>query len=160
MLVVVSAGQCTDMRVDFETSFLRVSSSDGLDLISGVLSHPIIPEACVWDFDTSVGLLSIFLQKANLSLFAQPGDHSRTEWRKLFKSDSYEIRFDDASKDFSDLPEISRQQFEHSEALGLQSRLISHSDDLLRDGSKEADDVRRRARMERLSVLRGVSLLV
>lgn len=152
---ISGCGSGADLDVDFATSALCVSSYDR-KLLSGCLAHAIVPDACVWDFCARECILSIFMQKANLSLFVQPGEHSRTEWRRLFSSDRYEVRFDDAPKDFSDLPKISQLPFQRDAAVSLQGRLLAHSDDSLRDGSKEADDLRRRTRMERLSVLHGI----
>lgn len=129
-----------------------VSDQGGVVHLAGELYAPVIPDDCVWDYDANI--LSIFLQKANLELFAAPASHSLTEWKALFVG-GFKIKWDDSAKDYSDLPRHSMDLFKSNELEKETNRRIASKDEAMRVQSVEIDELRRRERQVRLAVWRG-----
>ena len=73
----------------------------------------------------------------------------------MFTSDGYEIKFDDACKDYSDLPAPVMAQFRKSSAIDGVRRRLEAKESKARDRVSELDDLRRRKRQTRLAALRG-----
>jgi hypothetical protein len=157
LLDVPGGISAADLVVSVLPNYLRVSSvSSGAVYLEGDLEQGVDLENCVWDYDDASGVLSLYMQKSNLALFATPGDHSSTEWRRLF-SDGALIKWDDSAKDYSDLPAHSMELFQKVEQQKDAARLTAYGDEAMRDASVELDEARRRTRMGRLSVMRGRS---
>ena len=155
VLIELKDHRSGDLDVSFTSRTLHVAFGDVV-VLAGIFEHRIIPAECVWDFNADEGMVSLFISKANTALYASPGNHSVTEWKRLFASDNYEVKWDDSSKHYGDLPEVSMKAFEKEEAIKNQARLLDFTDVSLREKSVEADELRRRARVARLAVLRGV----
>lgn len=154
VLVDVVVDACaSSLDVEIRTQSLRVACvSTKVVFLDGILEESIIPDACVWDLDN--GVLTLHLQKANTKLYADPGNHSATEWRRLMRG-SKEVKWDDTEKNYSDLPSVSMELFRVQEGIKDAMRLLSHGDEAMRERSTELDEARRRSRQQRLAILRG-----
>tara|TARA_B100000482_G_scaffold113342_2_gene81916 strand:- start:3704 stop:4153 length:450 start_codon:yes stop_codon:yes gene_type:complete len=129
----------------------------GKFFLEGCLQHRIITEESVWDLDEDEGILTIYLQKMNIELFAKPLDHNASDWTSLFR-DSFKITFDDCAKNYQDLPEPVMKLYRIREAKEQECRNIDNRESKERDAARELDDLRRRTRMARLGALRGFSV--
>jgi len=153
VLRIASGTVAADLDVIFTPSSLQVINvSKGINHLSGDLASLIVPDDSVWDYDGEV--LTIYLHKANLELYAAPACHSLTEWKALF-ADGFQIKWDDVAKDYSDLPRHSMDLFKQSEIEKDETRRIASDAESLRDKTVETDELRRRERQVRLAVLRG-----
>lgn len=154
VLVDISgAASASTLDVDIRTQSLRVACiSTKVVFLDGILEESIIPDACVWDLDN--GVLTLHLKKANTKLFADPGNHCATEWRRLMQGNK-EVKWDDTEKNYSDLPSISMDLFRVQEEIKDAMRLLSHGDGAMRERSTELDESRRRSRQQRMAILRG-----
>lgn len=144
-----------ELDVSIGMRSLRVAlRAGGGVLLHGELERACIPDESVWSIDGADGLV-ITLRKLNVELAASGGDdHASTWWPKLFTSHT-EICWDDYEKDYSDLPPasmVAHVTIEHRESLAHQ---IESSHRRTRDVHTGRDEARRRARQERLHVLRG-----
>lgn len=145
----------SELDVNISTTSIRVSELfSGRVFIEGELQERIVPDDSAWDISED-GIVTLYLYKANLALFASPHQHNATEWKKLFTSDGYEIKFDDACKDYSDLPAPVMAQFRKSSAIDGVRRRLEAKESKARDRVSELDDLRRRKRQTRLAALRG-----
>ena len=137
---------------------LKISCvATGEVFLEGCLQHRIIVEESVWDLDEDEGVLTIYLQKMNIELFAKPHEHSESEWTSLFR-DSFKIMWDDCAKNYQDLPEPVMKLHRIREAKEQECRLSDNRESKERDAARELDDLRRRTRMARLGALRGFSV--
>ena len=137
---------------------LKISSvATGEVFLEGCLQHRIIVEESVWDLDEDEGVLTVYLQKMNIELFAKPHEYSESEWTSLFR-DSFKIMWDDCAKNYQDLPEPVMKLHRIREAKEQECRLSDNRESKERDAARELDDLRRRTRMARLGALRGFSV--
>ena len=147
--------ESADVIFDVKPGSLKMQlKSTGNVLLEGNLENSIIPDESFWDFDVTTRQISVYLTKANVSLFTAPENHSSTEWKRLF-SNGVEVKWDDSTKDYSDLPSFSMNAFAKNEHRKDISRQIACSDESMRNRFIEADDFRRRSRQENLATMRG-----
>eukprot|EP00230_Micromonas_polaris_P012092 CAMPEP_0197132040 /NCGR_PEP_ID=MMETSP1390-20130617/23263_1 /TAXON_ID=38833 /ORGANISM="Micromonas sp., Strain CCMP2099" /LENGTH=711 /DNA_ID=CAMNT_0042574651 /DNA_START=46 /DNA_END=2181 /DNA_ORIENTATION=- len=148
-----TAGSALDVDISATHVCVRDKNRDRVYL-SGDLDDRVVPDMCAWDVDED-GVVTLFLHKTNLALYASPHEHSNSEWKRLFRDDGYEIKFDDTSKDYSDLPAPVMRDHRVSSAEDQQRRHLEWNETKSRDRDSEQDDLRRRNRQTRLAVLRG-----
>ena len=147
-----------EIDVFISSESLKISNvATGQIFLEGCLQHRIITEESVWDLDEDEGILTIYLQKMNIELFAKPLDHNASDWTSLFR-DSFKITFDDCAKNYQDLPEPVMKLYRIREAKEQECRNIDNRESKERDAARELDDLRRRTRMARLGALRGFSV--
>lgn len=147
-----------DLDVLIDLHRIRVASRlDGTVYLEGELERGIVPDESVWTWSAgSVGEdgFVFYLKKMNLELVVSGGDHSETWWPRLFKHHG-EIAWDDYEKDYSDLPEAVMRDHALLEYKGAVTNRLEAAQKRERESAGERDDARRRARQERLHVLRG-----
>jgi hypothetical protein len=145
----------SSLDVDISATHICVRDRNGDRVyLSGDLDDRVVPDMCAWDIDDD-GVVTLFLHKTNLALYASPHEHSSSEWKRLFRDDGYEIKFDDTSKDYSDLPAPIMREHRVSSAEDQQRRHLEWKETKGRDRDSDQDDLRRRNRQTRLAVLRG-----
>ena len=155
VLGIPSGTAACALDVEITSTHVRVSEYDsGRIFLEGYLEERIVPDESAWDVGDE-GVVTLFMQKTNLALFASPGNHSCTEWKRLFRDDGYTIKFDDSAKDFSDLPAPILAQHQANSAKDSARRVLDWSESTARDKASERDDLRRRKRQARLAVMRG-----
>ena len=150
-----------DLDVTIDLHRIRVAArSDGAVFLDGELERGIVPSESVWAQTGGVGEdgFVFYLKKMNLELLAKSGGHEETWWPRLFKHHA-EIAWDDYEKDYSDLPEPVMRKHLQLEAKEACVRRLENAEKRIRESASERDDARRRARQERLHVLRGGSPL-
>lgn len=146
-----------DLEVVIDLHSIRVSArSDGVVFLEGELERGIVPSESVWVHTGGTGEdgFVFYLKKMNLELLATNGGHEETWWNRLFKHHP-EIAWDDYEKDYSDLPEPIMRSHLQLEAKDACARRLESAEKRTRETASERDDTRRRARHERLHVLRG-----
>lgn len=146
-----------DLDVTIDLHSIRVSArSDGAVFLDGELERGIVPSESVWALSGGDGEdgFVFYLKKMNLELLAQKGGHEEMWWPRLFKHHA-EIAWDDYEKDYSDLPEPIMRTHLQLEAKDACARRLENAEKRTRETASERDDARRRARQERLHVLRG-----
>lgn len=144
-----------DVMVDLHR--LRVACKvTGAVYLDGTLERGIVPDESVWALGGGYGEdgFVFYLKKMNLELLAGEGCHEETWWPRLFAHHTY-IAWDDYAKDYSDLPEYALQQHALQEDKSKVTRTLEQAEKVQRETAQERDDARRRARQERLHVLRG-----
>lgn len=145
----------SSLDVDISATHICVRDRNGDRVyLSGDLDDRVVPDMCAWDIDED-GIVTLFLHKTNLALYASPHEHSNSEWKRLFRDDGYEIKFDDTSKDYSDLPAPVMREHRVTSAEDQQRRHLEWKETKGRDRDSDQDDLRRRNRQTRLAVLRG-----
>ena len=156
-LRVPSGMRKRDLEVIISTDRIRVAArSDGAVFLDGELEHEIITSESVWAHTGGVGEdgFVFYLKKMNLGLLEKSNRHEESWWQRLFKHHA-EIAWDDYEKDYSDLPEPILRRHLELEAKEACVRRLEHAEKRVRESASERDDARRRARQERLHVLRG-----
>ena len=146
-----------DLDVTIDLHSIRVSArSDGAVFLAGELERGVVPSESVWAHTGGTGEdgFVFYLKKMNLELLAQNGGHEEMWWPRLFKHHA-EIAWDDYEKDYSDLPEPIMRTHLQLEAKDACTRRLESAEKRTRETASERDDARRRARQERLHVLRG-----
>lgn len=147
---------CTSagLAVSIAHRSLRVATAAGGVLLQGRLERAVVPDESVWTLAPGEGLV-LTLAKANVELAASGGAaHGDTWWPRLFTHHPA-MAWDDDDKDLSDLPQgalAERARAQHRDAIAAALEAAHRRG---RDGHAERDDVRRRARQERLHELRG-----
>ena len=146
-----------DLEVTIAQKRIRVAARcDGVVFLDGELERAIIAPESVWAHTGGVGEegFVFYLKKMNLELLAKSNCHEESWWPRLFTHHA-EIAWDDYEKDYSDLPEPILRKHLELEAKDACVRRLEHAEKRVRESASERDDARRRARQERLHVLRG-----
>ena len=92
----------------------------------------------------------------NLELLSTPHNHSKSWWDRLFRHHG-RIAWDDYDKDYSDLPDQVKRMHLLAEAKNDRTNRLQQAEKTKREALEERDAVRKRARQERLHVLRSGS---
>jgi len=130
---------------------------DGTIYLEGALERGIVPDDCAWAHGSGSGDdgCVLYLRKMNLELLAGEGaGHGESWWPRLFAHHP-SIAWDDYEKDYSDLPAPVLAAHMALEAKDAVAKALEAPEKRSRDTAAERDDARRRARQERLHVLRG-----
>ncbi|KAL4859604.1 Serine/threonine-protein phosphatase T [Chlorella vulgaris] len=144
------------LAVDIQPYSVKVwNRSSGEIYLEGGLERGVVPEDCFWTHCNGEGEdgCALYLRKMNLELLKQHWQHSEMWWPRLFKCHG-EIAWDDYEKDYSDLPAEVLARHRITEAIKDDERREQDHERTKRELLQEADDVRKRARQERLNELR------
>ncbi|KIY96893.1 hypothetical protein MNEG_11071 [Monoraphidium neglectum] len=146
------------LEVTFEPYRLRVTDRVTREVyLEGALERGVVTSECVWTHAGGEGedgcLLT--LAKMNLELFERPWRHSECWWPRLFAGDAAVIAWDDADKDYSDLPHEIEALRLREEALEEAQRHVAAGDKRTRARLQDQEEGRRRRRHERLAALKS-----
>lgn len=156
VLGVPSCLPAKHLEVDIQPYSVSVKNKvDGITYLEGGLHRGVIPDSSFWTHLGGEGEdgLCITLAKMNLEVLHKHWMHSEMWWSKLFEGHT-EIAWDDYEKDYSDLPEEVLERHHISEAKREEQKQVERIDEKRRKRLTQADDTRKRNRMQALAALR------